>query len=196
MPTPPSRVSPSPKSTHTAPTPDSNNSLTDAIFGSNAMPDPSVWSEQQQQQFMQALMAGGPLSRSPESLPGLTPTDVDPNLPPMDNPFAAMLFPQGGGGFPPAAGKFPAGTGTAQPPTRLQKLMPFVHLTTMWCLLAYFVLYKEPQIYGEVGGNVEGAGLWRRWAELGRSSPVGDAAQLFKVQIIVSSIYLGIFMSN
>jgi len=133
-------------------------------------------------------MGASPLSRSPESLPGLTPTDVDPTLPPMDNPFAAMLFPQGAGAFPPgAAGKAPAGVSPAAAPTRLQKLMPFVHLISMWCLLAYFVLYREPQAYVESGGSVEaagGPGLWRRWAELGRPSAVVDGVQFFKVQVV------------
>ncbi|RDB24603.1 hypothetical protein Hypma_008217 [Hypsizygus marmoreus] len=193
MPTPPTRLSPSPspRAHRASSTAEPRNPFAGMGFEPGTTPDPSVWSEQQQQQFLQALMAASPMSRSPESLPGLTPTDVDPTLPPMDNPFAAMLFPQGagGGGFPPgfgAAGKMPAGPDATveKPPTRLQKLMPFVHLITVWCLLAYFVLWKEPQIYGEVGGNVVGAGLWRRWAELGRSTPLGDVAQILKVQVV------------
>lgn len=138
---------------------------------------------------MQALMGGGALPQL-DSLPAYTPPAVDPTLPPMDNPFAAMLFPQQGGGpFPGAAGKAPAGIAVAPPPTRLQKLMPFVHLGTMWCLLAYFVLYKEPKIHeGLSGVNVESTGLWRRWAELGRGGSLADLADVFKVQIVVSPI--------
>jgi hypothetical protein len=138
---------------------------------------------------MQALM-GGSMPQL-DSLPGPTPPAVDPTLPPMDNPFATMLMAQQGGGLfqPGVAGKAPAGFAIAQPPTRLQKLMPFVHLGTMWCLLAYFVLYKEPQIHEGMGGaNVESAALWRRWAELGSASSAGDVAQLFKVKIVVSPI--------
>ncbi|GLB36710.1 hypothetical protein LshimejAT787_0309970 [Lyophyllum shimeji] len=198
MPPPPDlpSPSPSPRPSRTTPPTAPTSSSTGAGFGPGVTPDPAVWSEQQQQQFMQALMAANSLSRSPESLPGLTPTDVDPTLPPLDNPLAAMLFPQGDNAFPPgagagAAGKAPAAAAAAvdpPPPTRLQKLMPFVHLISMWCLLAYFVLYKEPQAYLEAGGSVEathGAGLWRRWAELGRSSPVvADGARFLKVQVV------------
>ncbi|KAG6916922.1 hypothetical protein DXG01_004683 [Tephrocybe rancida] len=160
-----------------------------AAFGAGGMPDPSVWSEQQQQQLLQAIMMG---NRSPESLPGLTPTDVDPSLPPMDNPFAAML--SGGGAFPPfpgvgvggAAGKAPAAE-TPGPPTRLQRLMPFVHLVTMWCLLAYFVLYMEPKVHAEISENLDklgAGGLWRRWAELGRASGLAEVALILRIQVL------------
>ncbi|KAF5376897.1 hypothetical protein D9615_007202 [Tricholomella constricta] len=185
MPTPPNRPSPSPspRAARTAPAAASTSPFAAAGSKANAAPDHPVWSEQQQQQFMQALMAASPLSRSPESLPGLTPTDVDPALPPMDNPLAAMLFPQGAGAFSSGpAGKAPAGAAPAPPPTRLQRLMPFVHLITMWCMLAYFVLYMEPKTLAEVGGS--GIGLWRRWAELGESSPLGDVAQILRIQVM------------
>ncbi|KAG6840519.1 hypothetical protein C0991_006192 [Blastosporella zonata] len=179
MPTPPIRPSPSPR-----PTVEPVNPF--AAFAAGGMPDPSVWSEQQQQ-LLQALMSG---TRSPESLPGLTPTDVDPSMPPMDNPFAAMLA--SGGAFPPfpgagVTGKAPA-TEAQGPPTqsRLQKMMPFVHLLTMWCLLAYFVMYMEPRVHSETVGNLDslGGGLWRRWAELGRANGLGDIAMILRIQVL------------
>ncbi|KAF9466894.1 hypothetical protein BDZ94DRAFT_1250047 [Collybia nuda] len=67
----------------------------------------------------------------------------------------------------------------------MQKLMPFVHLGTMWCLLAYFVLYQEPKTHEALGGtNVESTGLWRRWAELGSGNSITDMAEVFKIQIV------------
>lgn len=187
MPTPPLRKSPSPAPRNVRSVSEgAPNPFAAAGFEPNAVPDPSVWMDQRQQQFLQALMASGPLSRSPESLPGLTPTDVDPTLPPMDNPFAAMLFSKDGGGFSPGVmGKAPADAAVPPAPTRLQKLMPFIHVVTTWCLLAYFVLYMEPHIQRDVGVNFEGSGLWRRWAELGRTRIVGDVAQVLKVQVVV-----------
>jgi len=47
-------------------------------------------------------------------------------------------------------------------PTRLQKLMPFIHVVTMWCLLAYFALCMELRVQRDVGVNLEGSGLRRR----------------------------------
>ncbi|KAG6874132.1 hypothetical protein C0995_005548 [Termitomyces sp. Mi166 len=151
------------------------------------VPDPSVWSEQQQQQLLQALMAG---TRPPESTPGLTPTS---SLPSMDNPLAAMLFPQGQGAFsqfPPPGAEDKTHTAAAPtPPTRLQRLMPFVHLVSMWALLAYFVIYLEPRVWaGSVGGLVDvGArrvGVWRRWAELGRVGGMEDVALVLRIQVL------------
>lgn len=173
----PARASPSPvpRPTRLAPT-NSSDPFANA--------DPAVWSQDQQQQFMQALMSGGALPQL-DSLPSSTPPVVDPTLAPLDNPFAAMLFPQQTNG---AFGKAPAGSALNPPPTRLQKLMPFVHLGTMWCLLAYFVLYNEPKVHESLGGvNVESTGLWDRWAELGRGGALADVSDVFKVQIVVST---------
>ncbi|KAG6816420.1 hypothetical protein H0H87_006157 [Tephrocybe sp. NHM501043] len=185
MPTPPKRPSPSPRASV-----ESEPVNPFAPFAAGGVPDPSVWTEQQQQ-ILQALMSG---NRSPESLPGLTPTDVDPSLPPMDNPFAAMLA--GGGAFSPfptpvagASGKAPAAE-APPPPTKLQKMMPFMHLLTTWCLLAYFVLYMEPRLHSETARNLDSlgaGGLWRRWAELGRANGLGEIALILRIQVLVGS---------
>jgi hypothetical protein len=73
--------------------------------------------------------------------------------------------------------------------TTLQKIMPLLHILAVWCLLAYFVLLAEPQMYNAVNREDEGAvGLWRRWAELGRQSPlVENITQAFRVQLVVRS---------
>ena len=118
---------------------------------------------------------------------------VDPSLPPIDNPFAALLAAQAGGGsgggvFPPFG---PGMTGKASndvpQPTTLQKIMPLLHILAMWCLLVYFVLWAEPQLYSAVNREDEVVvGLWKRWAELGRQSPsVENITQALKVQLVV-----------
>lgn len=159
-------------------------------------PDPSVWSQEQQQQFMQALMGGvggaPPLPGQPRSLS----TD-DPPMPAFDglenNPLAAMLFPQGMpggagpgmgmGAFGPAAG---SEVQQEKPPTRLQKLMPFVHMVAMWVLLAYFVLYREPLAHDAVVGSVDyGEGPWRRWAVLGKTGGGASIGDVLRVQFVV-----------
>ncbi|KAG7448037.1 uncharacterized protein BT62DRAFT_930116, partial [Guyanagaster necrorhizus] len=142
MPTPPSLAEPVPNST----------------------PDPSVWSEQQQQQLMQALM-------------GRMPAGAEPPIPNLaDNPlFSHLLAASGGGngkgGLPggmPAIGKVPEPV--VQPKSLLQKLLPLLHLIVMWSFLAFFVLYKEPKAQESLGGlmNERKNVLWQRWAELGK----------------------------
>ena len=164
-------------------------------------PDPSVWSPEQQQDFIKALMnasSGGSLPQLPS---GDSAMHSDPAMTPMDNPFAALLGSQLGGGtgenaFPP----FGPGMGlkgampgmTMEPPkekTRLQKILPLLHLVAMWCLLAYFVLWVEPNVrQGVTGEEVawNAAGLWRRWADLGQRSPLLETAMVtFKVHVVV-----------
>lgn len=87
------------------------------------------------------------------------------------NPFANM---PGMTAVPPAP---PA------PKTRLQKLMPLVHLVAAWLLFAYFVLWKEPEVYdARTHGSSSVEGRWRRWAELGWKAPVDG----WSVQAVVS----------
>ncbi|KAJ7020277.1 hypothetical protein C8F04DRAFT_1275331 [Mycena alexandri] len=141
------------------------------------MPDPSGWSAEQQQQFLQALMggagapgAGGPAltsgrEASPDPFAGMAGMDGN-------NPFAAMMAAAaGGGGAGAGAGGFPpvgAGMGmgadgmgglsgmmggmgkapdVAPPKTRAQRLMPALHLVAVWSLLLYFILVREPAVH-------------------------------------------------
>ena len=185
-----SSVSPSPSPNRRGTTPSRN---ADIFEGLSETPDPSFWLPEQRHQFMQALMNASP-SPLPASSPiGEPSMPEDPSLPPIDNPFAALLAAQAGGGsgggvFPPFG---PGMTGKAPidvpEPTTLQKVMPLLHILAMWCLLAYFVLWAEPQMYSAVNREDEGAvGLWRRWAELGRQSPlVENITQAFRVQLVV-----------
>ena len=186
-----SSVSPSPSPNRRGTTPSRNADIFEGL--SETSPDPSFWLPEQRHQFMQALMNASP-SPLPASSPiGEPSMPVDPSLPPIDNPFAALLAAQAGGGsgggvFPPFG---PGMTGKAPidvpEPTTLQKIMPLLHILAMWCLLAYFVLWAEPQMYNAVSREDEGAiGLWRRWAELGRHSPlVENITQAFRVQLVV-----------
>ncbi|KIJ58723.1 hypothetical protein HYDPIDRAFT_32194 [Hydnomerulius pinastri MD-312] len=141
-------------------------------FASASQPDPSAWSQEQQMQFMQALM-GGALNPPafPQSQPQLSaPPTVGSragSLPP-DDPFASMMAqlqqmdPSRGG----AAGKAPAAPAAPKPATRFQKLMPLIHVVCMWCLLAFFVLWKEPQIFVEKTAGAVEVVFWKRWPKL------------------------------
>ncbi|KAF8170365.1 hypothetical protein BJ912DRAFT_149475 [Pholiota molesta] len=166
-------------------------------------PDPSVWSSEQQQQFMQALMnaSSGPGGAFPQ-LPSDADSGVaqDMSIGAIDNPFAALMGGQapggaGGGMFPPfgpgmegMGAKFP---GMMEPPkekTKLQKMLPLLHLIAMWCLLAYFVLWGEPNVHREITGediSWNTMGLWKRWASLGQRSPLlATSMETFKIHVV------------
>ncbi|KAJ7155895.1 hypothetical protein B0H12DRAFT_45727 [Mycena haematopus] len=152
------------------------------------MPDPSAWSMEQQTQFLQALMGGMP---PPQSQPALTSAAPGPfaEMPAMENnPFAAMMQMAAAGGgaggaFPPMGGEadagpmggFGAGMGmgkapdVAPPKTLVQRLMPAVHLFSVWALLMYFVLVMEPAAHEAGAGGVAepgGIGFAWRWRQL------------------------------
>ncbi|KAF9007933.1 hypothetical protein BDQ17DRAFT_179026 [Cyathus striatus] len=165
MPTPNRRPSPSPSPRPTRDATPSPSDLAGLLGGlGSAGPDPSVWSPEQQERFLAALMGGQ--SNDNTNLLGDQSPSFDPSLPPMDNPLAAMLFPQAQGGKMPMhmAGDQDV---VDQEPTRLQKFMPLIHLLAVWTLLAYFILFAEPKVAGSIGGSV-----WDRWARLGRGTSV------------------------
>ncbi|KAF8898330.1 hypothetical protein BD779DRAFT_1483383 [Infundibulicybe gibba] len=196
MPTPRASPSPSPRPIRSRVPSSNDNGLRSRIssdntppFPTSVAPDSSVWTEEQQQQFMSALM-GGPFPQADEQ-PGIARDSSLPDesgIPPM---LAAMLQ---GNPLPSPPGQVHLDA-TAAPPTRLQKIMPFVHLVSMWALVAYFVFIREPGAYKEMGG-LAGVG-WGRWAELGRGgggnrAVIAELAPFFWIfttlQIILHSL--------
>lgn len=158
---------------------------------SNAPADPSAWSEAQQQQFMQALMGGAGTTPGGGPLPGMPPLPSTPgggfNFDPAaagangSDPLSALMMQfqnqQPGEQAVPMA--------PPKPPTLLQKLMPLLHLLSVWVMLGFFVFAKEPLAWSNGGGHwglgweVDRDGSWwgmaRRWGELGRSAGRGSA---------------------
>lgn len=175
-------------------------------LANGSQPDPSMWSEDQQRQFMQALMGGQGIPGGP----GLTPPQISssastPGTQPDFDPFAGMNMGGMGGGNDPlsalmsqfqqggAPGSMPPPQTRSAPPkprTLIQKLLPLIHFICVWALLAYFVLWKEPEAFDSVTyGAVDGKGLslWgRRWGELGRRVTTGAG---WGVQAVVSLTY-------
>ncbi|KAJ7171638.1 hypothetical protein C8R43DRAFT_20746 [Mycena crocata] len=179
----------------------SNTSTNNANPANNpfGMPDPSAWSQDQQAQFLQALMGGG---APPPGGGGPGPSGNPFAGPGMENnPFAAMMaaaaggagggFPQLGLGADGGAGAGPAGMegnpfaammgpgmagpgkapDVAVPKTRLQRIMPALHLVAVWALLLYFVLVGEPAAHeaatGSAGDAVGRAWRWRQFGGAG-----------------------------
>jgi GET complex subunit GET2 len=160
-------------------------------------PDPSIWSEEQQTRLLNALMAGAQNRSATQTPQPASAIEGSNDLPgmgggangalPEGDPFAAlmaMMGPQGEqSGAAGPMGMMPQNL-FAPPPssvssapaqrTLLEKLMPVVHLVAGWVLLAVFVIWKEPQAY-ETKSRLADANVaqerWKRWAELGHSSP-------------------------
>ncbi|KAI0317912.1 hypothetical protein OF83DRAFT_1057774 [Amylostereum chailletii] len=169
LPTPPSR--------QTRPTSNFNSSPFDMLGRDGGTPpDPSVWSPEQQQQFIRALM-GGAAAPSPSAgaLPAATPPN-DPTSSPPEDPFAALMsLAQAQGGAPSG---FDFGKGASmpmaspKPKTRLQKLLPLLHIISVWCLVAYFALWHEPRAFlANTSSSIQSESPWRRWGALATGPP-------------------------
>jgi len=141
--------------------------------------DPSVWSEAQQQQFMRALGVGFDRGSSEPPLmsaggppqPEQRAVSEGPNL---DLLNALMAAQQPRPGTPSSttafsdASAFPVAT---KPQSKLQKLLPLIHVISVWCLFAFFTVWKEPSVHSE---NSPWQGkensFWARWARLSPQS--------------------------
>jgi GET complex subunit GET2 len=166
-----SRRAPNPRLSHLDPT---------SGLGSSP-PDPSAWSNEQQQQFLQALLGG--------SLPGESlPLDVNApitNNAAQDDPLLALLS---GLGIEGSVG--PRGKGLPQPRTEpkqktsIQKLLPLLHIISVWVLVAFFIFWREPEAFRERNSVVVSSGnMWSRWARLAS----GTAEQsTWGIEIVVS----------
>jgi len=147
-------------------------------------PDPSVLPQDLQQQFMQALMGGaappGMSSFSDNYQPALPAPipSIESNIDSGD-PLAALMA-QLSQGQPGSTSSTTLPT-PKRPPTLLQKLVPVLHLLSVWALLAYFVLWKEPEVFeARTFGAAAAEGWWRRWGELSR----GNVSEGWGVQVV------------
>jgi len=126
-----------------------------------------------QQEFIRALMGSGGMGFPPagpgqDAMPQLT----DPNAFNNDDPMAAMMNalsqlsgqpPGAMPGAPPPAQQNVVGP---RPKSTVQKLLPVLHLLATWILLAFFVVFKEPEAYVDKPYVIGGSSIWQRWAEL------------------------------
>lgn len=84
------------------------------------------------------------------------------------DPLATLMAQFSKQGQPAMGTSDPLGKESTKPLTLLQKLLPLLHLFSVWILLAYFVFWKEPKAVEAVSFSMgEGRNsLPRRWAEL------------------------------
>lgn len=130
-----------------------------------------------QQQFIQALRGDAVLPRIPPFFPG---NEFDSD---SGDPLSVLTsqLPQGNPGQ-----AFSISPTPKPPPTRLKKLLPTLHLLSVWVLLAYFVLWREPEVFEAQTFGVNALeGRWKRWAELGR----GTVKEGWGVQVVVCVLH-------
>ncbi|KZT68836.1 hypothetical protein DAEQUDRAFT_766033 [Daedalea quercina L-15889] len=144
---------PTPTLTAAAPQPAPKPRPSDAVLTGAPQLPPAQ--EEQMRQFREALAAAaGP------SLPSSTPGDD-----PLTVLMASMTQPGGMPGVPQQK------AAAATPKTRFQKLLPFIHLIAAWVLLMYFILHREPEVFGSRTHSLPSDNVWKRWAELAWKSP-------------------------
>ena len=141
--------------------------------------DPSVWSEAQQEQFMRALGAGFNRGSSEPLLSAGNPSQpaerAGSEEPSMDLLNALMTAQQQRPGTPGpstafsgASSAFPA---VPQPRSKLQKLLPLIHVMSVWCLFVFFAAWREPMVHSENSTwQGEENSFWARWARLSPQS--------------------------
>jgi len=150
--------------------------------------DPSVWSENQQAEFMRALGMGAAVGNPNFALPPSAASAFNQNTngePNID--FLNALMQQSGPPSPGGSSLF-SSTSTAtfpavqKPKTLLQKLLPMVHILSVWLLFGFFVLWREPTLHSvSVPWQSDSpGGIWRRWAWL--ASETGGKEGVWSVQ--------------
>lgn len=147
----------------------------------DAPPDPSAWSNEQQQQFLQALLGGSSLGE-PHPLNVNAP---DTNSPVPDDPLMALMSSLGvGTGIGQGAGAASQSRAEVKPKTFIQKLLPIFHVIAVWALVAFFVFWREPEAFRARNSAVVSTGdIWNRWAWLA-SSPAEQST--WGIEIVVS----------
>ena len=124
--------------------------------------------------------AGQPSLNVPPSM-GTGP-NADTTSPPVDDPISALFSSLGG------QGNATPGVVSQRPRTLVQKLIPVLHVLSMLAMLAWFVVWKEPEIFAanwsasttKLEGSEQATGYdyefgWGRWARLARGPPAGLA---------------------
>ncbi len=162
--------------------PNSHISPSDATAELGSPPaDPSAWSNEQQQQFLQALL-GGTLPREPRSFDVHTPLA---NSAGPDDPLLAFLSGLGiEGGIGRGAEAVSQSRTEPKPKTFIQKLLPLLHVIAVWALVAFFIFWREPEMFQARNSVVVSSGnISNRWARLA-SGPAEQST--WGIEIVVS----------
>lgn len=155
MPTPPVRASPTPE----PPRLDKPASST----------QPSAWTNEQQQEFLRALMSAPDASRTAAAssnpfVADQAPLDSGPEGDPMTAMLNALSQITGATGQPP-----PDSIEEVVSRSLFSKLRPLLHLIASWTLLVFFAFFIEPQAYDVAPGSLA-LSAWDRWSGLAKRS--------------------------
>jgi len=129
----------------------------------SAPPDPSAWSNEQQQQFLQALFSGPPHSQSRS----LDANASDKSNATLDDPLLALMSTFG---VQAGVGQNTEGISRtvteSKPKTAIPKLLPLLHVISVWGLVAVFIFWREPEAFRAHSVVVPSGNIWPRWARL------------------------------
>src|SRR5258707_1784294 len=153
----------------------------DTAAWSGSSPDPSTWSDEQQQQFLRSLLGGPPPS---EPRPFNVNAPVTNSAVP-DDPLIALMSSLGvDPGIGRGAGAVSQSKVEAKPKTVIQKLLPILHVIAVWALVAFFIFWQEPEAFRARNSAVVSTGdIWNRWARL-VGGPAGQSS--WGIEIVVS----------
>ena len=151
--------------------------------------DAGAWSQEEQREFLRALMAAPELTSGEQNNNQPSQFSQGFTASAVDDPMAAMMS-----ALTQLSGQKPSGLGGIELPSDMNqtmlepqarsfsvKLLPLVHLLSTWALLAFFVVFKEPQLYSTASHVNDDDGILSRWAELAWR----DAKGGFGVQSVV-----------
>ncbi|KAJ7058812.1 hypothetical protein C8F01DRAFT_282567 [Mycena amicta] len=132
-------------------------------LGAGASAGMNAEAAQMQAQLMQALMGGAGVGGDASNpFLGMGMGNGMAN----GNPLAALMSAAGaqGGGAGVENNAMPMPMAPPPPKTRLQRVLPAVHMLAVWALVLYFVLVREPAAH--LHSEAEGSGLAWRWSRL------------------------------
>jgi len=157
--------------------------------GSGGPPsDPPIWPDEQQHQLLRALLGGTPPTGSPlgPDIRGST----EPGAMADDPLLALMSHFTAGAGAGKGAGTVPLSQPEARRKTLTQKLLPILHVFSVWALVAFFVFWMEPEAFrAQNSAVVSSSTIWSRWARLATGSLEGS---LWSVETVP---FFGAFVS-
>ena len=95
--------------------------------------------------------------------------------------------------FSDASSAFPV---APKPRSKLQKLLPLIHVVSIWCLFAFFVAWREPAVHSEKSTwQSEENSFWARWALLSSQSS-RTQGKTWQVQPVVRPIIFQYFIKS